>query len=259
MKITILGCGSSAGVPSIARGFGDCDPNNKKNIRTRSSVLIEEDGRRLLIDTSADLRTQFLRENIKYINGVLFTHDHFDHTGGLVDLRDINRLMNSVLNIYGSKETLESLEQRFPFVFAPPRMLGDLYLTPYTKPNILEPSTCTEIAGFKVSTCNQHHGFIKSFGYRVDDFGYITDFSDIIDDYHEIFKGIKKLVIGCQTIDNKPCPIHANLNEVLRIVKELEVERAYLTHMCPSVDYEHVKTLIPANVEPAYDGMVFEI
>jgi len=259
MRVTILGCASSAGVPSISKGFGNCNPLNPLNRRTRSSALIEDNGSRLLIDAGPDLREQFIRENIKALNGVLITHEHYDHTGGIVDLRDINRLMGGILNLYGEEKTITSIKERFAFIFQKPIMLGDLFLTPYMNANIIKSNAQYEIAGFKVTACAMKHGPIISYGYRINDFGYLTDFATIIDDYRSIFKGIKKLVISCQSIRMEKNDLHATFDEIMGLIKEFNVEKAYLTHMCPSVDYDYVKTIIPANTEPAFDGLAFDV
>lgn len=257
MKITILGCGSSLGVPALRYGWGTCDPTNPKNRRTRSSIIIEEAETVLLVDTSPDLREQLLRLNKQNINSeeslnidaILFTHAHFDHTNGINELRPLYLHSDKSLDIFATAETLAELRQNFSYLFRhDSHEIYDSYLR------------ANEISYGKFSIKNiagicfeQDHGFSKSLGFRIGNFAYCTDVTGFSD--FSVLENLDIWIVDCLNSDDKR-PTHANLELVLRWVKKLRPKQTYLTHMDSSMDYDNLLKILPSDVQPAFDQQV---
>lgn len=261
IRVTILGCGGSRGVPVVSQGWGDCNPANPKNRRTRSSILVERidqagQGRaRLLIDTSPDLREQMLANNICTLDAVLWTHAHADHAHGIDELREICQLRCAPLPAYGHGLHLAELKQRFGYCF---EELPDGY--PYYRP-VLRANAVTgafEAPGGLVRSFVQDHGYSLTLGYRIGDFAYSTDVVRLDEAAFAALAGVKVWVVDCQRIA-PPHPVHAHLDLVLGWLDRVKPERAILTHMDQTMDYDAVCRILPESVEPAYDGMVIEI
>ncbi|MCK5547284.1 MAG: MBL fold metallo-hydrolase, partial [Rhodospirillaceae bacterium] len=178
MKITVLGCGSSSGTPSVEWGWGKCDPENPKNNRLRPSILVEDSGKSVLVDTSPDLRRQLLDFNIKSLDGVLLTHAHSDHLHGIDDIRAINRLINGPLTLFSSKETLETVAQRFAYVFEPLSEGAAFYYKATLEGQAVAPGNSFNVggitSGINVMPIGQDHGFMDTLGFRFGDFAYST-------------------------------------------------------------------------------------
>ena len=255
MKLIMLGSGTSTGVPrvgEIAGGdWGDCDPAEPKNRRTRVSIIVESNaGRRLLVDTSPDLRAQLLANRIDRIDAVFWTHDHADHVHGIDDLRPMRYGRGGPLPGYASTETARRLRQRFSYVFA-----GE-----FGYPTIVELETLEKLrlcAGFAVSSCQMQHGPAQSTGYRFEcdgaAIGYATDFSAVNAEMVALFDRCDILVIDC--LRREPHPTHAHLGMALELAEAARVRRAVLTHLDKSMDYTELSREIPAHVEVGYDGM----
>ena len=260
MKITILGCGTAGGVPSLARGYGLCNPNNHKNNRSRTSILVAKGKTTLLVDTSPDLRMQLLNANINKVDAVLFTHDHADHLHGIDDLREINRVTSKKIPIYGSKETIETIAKRFGYVFANNDDLDEILEPPIYQPHLVKniiPDDNFMIGNIKVRGFIANHGWQNVTAYRFDDVVYLTDTIEIYDINADYLKNIKTLIIGCVSYNKHP--IHANVEMVLEWVKQLKPQKTILTHMSGGLDYDKLKSELPDNIEPAYDGMIINI
>ena len=251
MKLIVLGCGTSTGVPRIGNDWGDCDPNEPKNRRSRVSIIVENNaGARLLIDTSTDLRSQLLANNIDKLDAVFWTHDHADHCHGIDDLRVFRYGRGGPLPGYGSDETVRKLRQRFDYVFA-----GQ-----FGYPTIIALETLERLrvcAGFGVASCEMPHGHTISTGYRFECDGksivYATDFSAITREMVELFDGCDILVTDC--LRREPHPTHAHLAMALELADAVRAGQTVLTHLDKSLDYATLGQEVPPHVLVGYDGM----
>lgn len=253
MRITILGSGSSNGVPHIGNRWGDCDPANPKNRRTRPSAFIEVAGTRILIDTSPDLREQLLRAGIAEIDAVFWTHQHADHVHGLDDLREVCRLMERPLDTYALKEHQEEIGDRFRYAFKPlPE--GHSFYRPVLNPHLIEGPF--SVNGVRVVPFLQDHGWQTTVGFRIGSFAYSTDVVRLDDAAFAALEGVETWVVDCVRIE--PHPVHSHLAQSLDWIARVKPKRAYFTHMGAEMDYASLMARLPKGVEPAYDGMVIE-
>lgn len=256
MKITILGCGPSSGVPTIIGDWGSCDPENPKNRRRRPSILVEQDDFHLLVDTSPDIMAQLLDAEAREIDAVLYTHDHADHVMGIDDLRVVRRHMGRNIHVYAEPQTLERLQMRFGYLFSGIQDPEDLY-RPILDPHVIEGAM--DIGPFKnILPVEQDHGICASLGFRFGNFAYSTDVVRFPQKSLDSLKGIDIWVVDCLR-DGGEHPTHANLDQTLAWIEEVGPRRAILTHMNFQADYETMRQACPAGVEPAYDGMIIEI
>lgn len=257
MKVTILGCGSAAGVPAISSGWGACDPSNPKNRRLRSSILVEEGATRILVDTSPDLRQQLLAADVRTFDAVIYTHAHADHIHGLDELREVNRVTGKPLAAFGAPETLDFLRSRFGYAFEGIPPGSPSIFRPWLVPATVEPGTSFQIRQITVDPFLQDHGFSTTIGYRFGDVVYSTDVLELPEASREVVRGAKLWIVGAYTL--QPHPTHAHVSKVLEWIAELKPERALLTHMSNDIDYETLRAQLPSYVEPAYDGMTIEV
>lgn len=257
MRVRILGCGASAGVPMVGCSCLVCTSGDPKNKRTRVSILIEKGDRRILVDTSPDLRQQCLSYNINKIDAVLYTHDHADHTHGIDDVRSFNYTGGAPISAWGDEQTLQTMKQRFAYVFKPP-VTEFGWFRPALIPELITPYKCFSIGGIEVMPFEQlHGGEKKTLGLRFGDFAYSTDVKAIPDKSFELLKGVKVWVVDC--LKYTPVPTHAHLALTLEWIERVQPEKAYLTHMSHDFEYERLKAELPPNVEPAYDGLIIDI
>ena len=247
----MLGSGTSTGVPRIGNDWGECDPNEPRNRRSRVSIVVEsDDGARLLVDTSTDLRQQLLDNDIDKVDAVFWTHDHADHVHGIDDLRPMRYGRGGPLPGYASEETVRRMRQRFSYVFA-----GE-----HGYPTIVEIENLSRLrmcAGFGVSSCQMPHGPARSTGYRFEcdgaSIGYATDFSAVTVEMVALFDRCDILVIDC--LRREPHPTHAHLGMALELAEAARARRAVLTHMDKSMDYATLCREVPPHVEVGYDGL----
>ncbi|HZB90311.1 MAG TPA: MBL fold metallo-hydrolase [Stellaceae bacterium] len=256
MRVTVLGCGPSWGVPRIGGEWGACDPQNPRNRRRRCSVLVEEGGATLLIDTSPDLREQLLDAQVRRTDAVLFTHAHADHLHGIDDLRSVNRLMESAIPVFASTETLAEISRRFGYVFTP---VQPDRLSAYYKP-VLEPRPIDGpfvAGGIAVTPFDQDHGFSQTLGFRIGGFAYSTDVIDLDEAAFAALAGVEVWIVDC--IRRTPHVTHAHLEKTLAWIARAKPRRAVLTHMDESLDYATLRRELPDGVEPGYDGLVIDL
>lgn len=261
MKITILGCGPSGGVPMIGGAeeggiWGACDPQDPRDSRTRSSIVIETDeGTRLLVDCGPDLRAQLLRNHIAHIDALIVTHEHADHIGGFDDIRGINRVIQRPLPLYASPDVLKSMQMRFPYAFKP--WSGGEFFRPVPAPHPVSAPETMVIQGTDVTFFAQRHYKVATLGLRIGNFAYSTDVELLPDDAIEALRGVKTWVVGC--LQREPHVAHACLDDVLRWRAEIKPSRVILTHMGPGLSYGPLAQELPPGMEPAYDSMTFDV
>ena len=255
VKFIILGCGSSMGVPRVDGSFGKCDPKQKKNYRTRCSALIATQNNNILIDTSPDLREQLLKNKIKNITRVLYTHSHADQTHGINDLRIFYLKNNKKIPVHADNSTKKYLLNNFKYCFKktisyPPILkmnnLKKKYIFKNNKKSI-------QVKSFKVK-----HGEIESTAFIINNkCAYISDVSKIYNKDFKYFKNLKYLIIDC--LWYKPHPSHFNLEASLAIIKKFKPKKAILTNLSPVLDYNELKKILPKNVIPAHDGLTINL
>jgi len=250
MKVTILGSGTSQGVPVIACECEVCRSENPKDKRLRCSVLIETEEQNLVIDTGPDFRQQMLRESVSQLDAVIFTHEHKDHVAGLDDIRAFNfKSGGKAMSVYASENVQEALKREFAYVFADTKYPGvpEVKLNTITNRNF-------EVNGLPIQPVQVMHYKMPVLGFRIGEFSYITDANYIAEDEKEKLKGSKVLVLNA--LRQSQHISHFNLEEALDLIKELEVEEAYLTHISHLMGkHEDVSSLLPNNVALAYDGL----
>jgi len=257
MKVTILGSGSSGGVPVPGVGWGVCDPDNPKNHRLRPSMLVDVAGRAFLIDTSPDLRRQLLNAEVMRLDAVLYTHAHADHLNGLDDLRGINRVMNAPLDIYCNAPTLQTIRDRFAYVLEPLAEGAQLYYKPVLYPRVIEPGDRFQVAGIQMSVFDQDHGRSRTLGYRIADFAYSTDLVDLPDAAFDVLAGVHTWIVGCFT--DRPHHTHVHVEKALQWIAKVKPKQAILAHLGPDLDFDALSRNLPKGVDAAYDGMIVAI
>ena len=250
MKVRILGCGTSAGVPRIGNDWGSVDPDEPRNRRSRVSILVSADDTNILVDTTPDMRAQLLEADVGDIDAVIWTHEHADHCHGIDDLRQIFHNRGSPVAGYAGERTLRSLRKRFDYVFE-----GKWGYPASAEPNLL--TDRIEVGPIAVCAVEQPHGTITSTGLRFERdgrrVGYSTDFNDLTDDMVTLFEGLDLWIVDA--LRARPHPTHSHLERTLSYIERLRPTRAILTHMDNSMDYRSLLRELPPHVEPGFDGM----
>lgn len=249
----MLGCGGSAGVPSIGCSCSVCTSTNPKNNRTRVSIFIEINGINILVDTSPDLRQQVLREKISRIDAVLYTHDHADHVHGIDELRSFNYLLGAPLPVFGDIYTMDILQKRFAYAFM--EKPQNQWYRPTLLPNTVAGGAIRqfEVLGVPVTAFEQNHGKGVSLGYRIGNFAYSTDTDFLPDSAFEALAGVDTWVVDC--LRYTPAPTHAHLETTLSWIDRLKPKQAILTHMAHELDYDILSAELPPGVLVGYDGL----
>ena len=256
MKFIILGSGSSMGVPRPDGFFGNCNPNQKKNYRTRCSALIKTDVENILIDTSPDLRNQLLNQKIKKIDKVFYSHMHADQTHGINDLRSFYLINKKPINIFADKITSQYLKKSFSYCF-------NSYNKEYPatlKLNKINQKlfTIDKKKKIKIKPITVQHGKVEAICYIVDKkLAYISDVSEIFKKDFRYFKDLKYLIIDC--LWYRYHPSHFNLEKSLSMIKLFKPTKAILTNLHTDIDYDNIKKKLPKNVIPAYDGLTVSL
>lgn len=263
LRFTILGCGSSPGTPRINGDWGNCDPSNPRNRRTRCAAMAERIAAnggvtRVVIDTGPDFRQQMLAADVTRIDGVIYTHAHADHIHGIDDLRSYVLDQKRLMDIHCDQTTLTRLMDAFGYCFTTPR--GSSY-PPILKAHIFEHSDRVTIEGeggpLTFEPLPQVHGDIISLGYRIGSLAYCPDVSDFPAATIERLAGLDVLVIDA--LQYRPHPSHFSLGEALQWIERVAPRKAYLTHMHVPLDYETVMAETADFIEPAYDGLRIEL
>jgi phosphoribosyl 1,2-cyclic phosphate phosphodiesterase len=259
LTFTILGCGSSMGVPRVALGWGACDPNNPKNRRRRCSLLVERmnvQGRRtrVLVDCSPDLRTQLLDAKVDWVDGVVITHEHADHTHGIDDLRPLFVHMRRPVDVYMDDETSRAMLARFGYCFVTPP--GSEYPPiASAKPLVAGQPIAIEGQGGSIEALPvlQDHGDIASLGFRFGNVAYSADIKKLPAESVAALAGLDIWIVDA--LRKSPHPSHFNLDEALDWIARIKPKRAILTNLHTDMDYATLCAQLPSTVEPAYDGM----
>lgn len=253
MRVTILGCGSSTGVPMLGNEWGACDPANPRNRRRRASILIETGTTTVLVDTSPDLREQLIDARCKWVDAVIYTHGHADHLHGIDDIRSINYFRNGPLDAYADDATLAVIRARFGYVFDPIPAGLEIY-KPWLAPRRI--AGPFRIGDLNVLPFDQDHGFSRTLGFRFGSIAYSTDVLSLPEDAFAILAGVDTWIVDC--LQEAPHRTHTHLAQTLEWIARVKPRRAVLTHMNVKVDYATLAAKLPAGVEPAFDGMVLE-
>jgi phosphoribosyl 1,2-cyclic phosphate phosphodiesterase len=253
LQITFLGTGTSSGVPMIACECAVCTSRDKKDNRLRSSILVESSNTRFVVDTTPDFRYQMLREKVKTLDGVLFTHPHKDHIAGLDDVRAYNYFQEQPMQIYANSMTIDALIREFAYAFADKKYPG----IPNLELNTigLEPFSIGDIPVLPIEVW---HLKMPVYGFRFGDFTYITDANRIEQEEKDKIKGSRVVVVNA--LRREKHISHYTLDEAIELVKELEVPEAYFTHISHQLGrYEEVEKKLPAGIHLAYDGLKIRI
>ncbi len=257
LRFTILGCGSSGGVPRLGGHWGDCDPSNPKNQRRRCSMLVEKvtnrGTTRVLIDTSPDLRSQLLDAGVGELDGVVWTHSHADHVHGLDDLRMIVFNMRKRLDVWADGDTQNDLFSRFGYAFVQP---PDSPYPPILNMHTIKGDVIVEGAGgpLTLQSFEVGHGSIDALGFRIGGLAYLPDVAEMTE---EAWAAVRDL--DCWVLDalrRTPHPTHSHLEQSLEWIARMAPKRAVLTNMHIDLDYDTLEAETPDHITPAYDGMV---
>jgi len=255
LKVTILGCGSSSGVPAIGNNWGECNPKNPKNIRLRTSILVQSKKTTILIDATPDLRQQLLNSNANNVDGVLITHCHADHINGIDDFRFLNVIMNKEIQLYAKENIIKEIQERFAYVFEElvPEAKGFFY-----KPCLIANKINSDfvINDLKIKSFQQDHGFSESTGFRINNIAYSTDVVNLNKNAFSKLENLELWVVDCLRFE--PHKTHAHYEKVMDWIAKLKPKKTVLTHMNFEIDYDYISSLLPTNCYAGYDGMVIE-
>ncbi|MFH0926695.1 MAG: MBL fold metallo-hydrolase [bacterium] len=252
IKITFLGTGTSCGIPVIGCNCSVCNSDNPKDNRTRSSIVVEEDGLNILVDTSPDLRFQALRSGLKKIDLVLFTHGHADHIHGLDELRQYNNLQRQEIPCYGNQETIDDLYRRYDYIFKKTQEGGG---KPRLSFNVIEkPLT---LNGLTIQPIKIRHGELNILGYRINDLAYLTDCSYIPDASKGYLYGLKLLILDA--LRREKHSTHFSLGEAIEVVNELKPKQALFTHICHQLSHNETNNELPSHIQLAHDGQIIDL
>jgi phosphoribosyl 1,2-cyclic phosphate phosphodiesterase len=265
LRVTVLGSGTSHGVPAIGCDCAVCHSTDPRDHRMRPSILIEiRSGpqeppafsaavRSILVDTSTDLRMQALTYDVRRVDAILFTHSHADHVFGLDDVRRYNQIQKTAIPCYADAETVDSLRRMFAYVFEPPRQQGggipQLTLFRIAGPWML--------GGVEIVPVPLFHGRLPVLGFRIGSFAYLTDCNRIPDESWPLLQGVRTVIIDA--LRHRPHSTHFSVGEAVDVVARLGAERAYFTHICHDLPHAETCAQLPAGVELAYDGLVLDI
>lgn len=253
MQITFLGTGTSQGVPIIACNCEICQSDDTRDKRLRSSILIEEKGKTFVIDTGPDFRQQMLRENVKKMDAIIFTHEHKDHTAGFDDIRAFNYVSKKKMEVYASANVQEAIKREFAYIFSSFKYPG----IPEINLHLLE-NKLTTIDGVDFMPIEVMHYKLPVFGFRINDFTYITDANYISDKEKEKIKGSKVIVLNA--LRRETHISHFTLEQAIELVHELKPEKAYFTHISHQLGlHADVAKELPSNIELAYDGLKIQL
>ena len=253
MNVLVLGSGTSSGVPTIGCPCAVCHSTDRRDNRLRPSILVEHEGKNIVIDTTPDFRAQVLREDVKHLDALVFTHDHADHIMGFDDIRPFNVIQRTRIPAFGSTQTIDSLRRIFPYVFdnvnrttfVPEIETHDHHGQPF------------ELFRLKVQPVPLYHGRQLIYGYRIGDLAYLTDHSEIPEESIAILRGLDVLFLDA--LRYKPHPTHSTVELALKNIARLEPKRAFFTHICHDLPHAATEAALPEHIRLAYDGLRIEM
>ncbi len=257
MRLTLLGTGTSFGIPQIGCDCAVCRSSDPRDRRGRCAAAVEVDGRTLLIDTPPELRLQLLAAGIAWVDAVLFTHEHADHLNGIDDLRVFSVRRRQALDCYGPAETLERLQQGFRYIFDDDVPVAEGTSKPHLALHPLEPGVTVAISGIPVLPLAFEHGFLRVYGYRIGALAYITDVKAIPADAYPLLRGLKVLVLNA--LWWRPHPTHLSIGEAVEAARAIGAERTFLTHITHETGHAELERQLPEGVAPGYDGLTIEV
>lgn len=255
-KLTILGCGNSSGVPAVGNIWGDCDPGEPKNRRSRCSVAIQSETTTIVIDTGPEFREQMNRENIQNLDAVLYTHAHSDHVNGIDELRSFRYRTGALVPIYASDETYESLKPRFHYLFDGGN--HEIY-QPVLDPKPIVHGRPITIGDIEIIPFDMDHGSCRSTGYRIGDLGYCTDMITLPEQSFEILQGVKTLIIDGAAYHSETNQVHASFEKIFAMNECIQAERVIITSLSLSMDYQTLCKELPKGYAPVFDSMQIDI
>lgn len=257
LRVTVLGCGASGGVPLIGCRCPVCTSTDPKNKRQRVSVLLESEGTKVLVDTSPDMRAQCLAHNITQVDAIIYTHAHADHLNGIDDIRSFNFANNGPVDVYSDEATLREIKGRFGYAFLPPKPEAPGWYRPCLNPITVQPLVPFRIGSLEILPLEQIHGHQKTLGLRIGSFAYSTDANGLPEQTLDALAGIDTWLVDC--LRYEPAPTHAHLEMTLGWIAHVKPRRSYLTHLNHGFDYATLASELPQGVTPAYDGLVLNI
>ena len=262
-RVTVLGSGTSNGVPAIGCDCAVCRSSDPRDRRMRPSILIEVDGgepsafaqsvRSILVDTSTDLREQAIANNIRRVDAILFTHTHADHVFGLDDVRRYNQMQKSAIACFADARSVRELRRMFSYIFDPPQQKGG----GLPQLTLFEIAGTFCLGGVPIVPVPLFHGRLPVLGFRIGDFAYLTDCNRIPDESWPLLEGVRTVIVDA--LRHRPHSTHFSVNEAIAVVRRLAAERAYFTHICHDLPHAETSTALPEGIELAYDGLVLEI
>jgi phosphoribosyl 1,2-cyclic phosphate phosphodiesterase len=254
LKITVLGSGTSSGVPTISCDCPTCTSNDPKDKRLRCSLLIENGDTSFVIDTSTDFRQQMLRAKVKKLDAIVFTHHHFDHIGGFDDIRAFNYTSHKAVPIYLNIKTYKELYRTFIYAFEKPEQLGGG--VPLIEINIIDKQPFL-IKDIEITPIPLMHGKMEVLGYRIGNFAYCTDTNFIPESSYELLKGLDVLILGA--LRYKTHPTHFNLEEAITAADRIGAKQTYLTHIAHKIKHSDCQKELPKNISLAYDDLELDL
>ncbi len=254
-KLIVLGCGGSAGVPTVGNWWGNCDPAEPRNLRTRPSIALKTQDTLIIVDTSPDFREQMNREKLGCPDAIVITHDHADHVNGLDELRILQRRHNRKFAVHSTPYTLAQLEKRVDYMFK-------------SSENGFYPAVCDAvpielhqqmtIGDIAFTPFEQDHGTIKSLGLRIGNVAYSTDVKRLGPEAYKILSGVETWIVDGMGNHSRENPVHVCIEEVIEMNEKVGAKRVYLTHLPPTMDYQTLLKELPPGFVPAYDGMTLD-
>jgi phosphoribosyl 1,2-cyclic phosphate phosphodiesterase len=254
MRVTVLGCGPSTGVPAIGPNWGKCDPADPRNRRRRASLLVETGAVAILVDMSPDLREQLIEARVRRLDGVVLTHAHADHLHGIDDIRQVNRLMGAAIPLWTDGASLAEIRRRFGYALDPAPEPGRFYKPTLEAHQIAGPFA---IGGVVLRPFVQDHGLTTTLGLRIGGFAYSTDVTELDEAAFAALAGVELWIVDC--LRREPHPTHSHLAKTLGWIARVRPRHAVLTHMDQSLDYRALGAELPIGVEPGRDGLVIEL